>query len=254
MKRFILIGLLLALTGCGESGGDGGARGPQSLEGVWIGSRTYTVYLCLIICAAHHKVTTPAMALATSDGTIHLLPWDVVNSPSGFSPTMAGKVQVKGNALSGTLRRRCDPLGGPPLFDHVAVEGSVAKRVALDIEYEEDKCIGRGTFNLDFDRASDQSASLAIVSGQWSSANYVLNVGDDGAYNGANGTGCQLSGFITTASASVNIYKIDMNVNCASFDTSYHGLATVLPDQHGTETLVISGLGINNTKTVIVKR
>jgi hypothetical protein len=194
------------------------------------------------------------MALATSDGTIHLLPWDVVNSPSSYSSIMAGKVQVKGSALSGTLRRRCDPLGGPPLFDHVAVEGSVAKRVALDVEYKEDKCIGLGTFNLDFDRASDQSASLSIVSGQWSAANYVLNVGDDGAYDGAIGTGCQLSGFITPASASVNIYKIDINVNCGSIDSSYHGLATVLPDQYGMETLVISGLGINGTKAIVVKR
>ncbi|MFB3077284.1 MAG: hypothetical protein ACE1Y4_04685, partial [Lysobacterales bacterium] len=229
---------MLALTGCGGSGGGDGAGGPQSLEGVWTGSRTYTVFICIIfICVADHEKTTPAMALATSDGTIHLLPWDAVNSaspPGLLSWQLAGKVQVTGSALTGTLRRTCDPLDGPPLFGHVAVQGSVARRATLDVEYELDECLGRGIFNLDFDMVSDRSASLAIVAGQWSATTVALSVGDDGAYTGATGTGCQLSGFITPASASFNVYEIDITVeNCSSNDGSYPGLATVLPDQFG---------------------
>ena len=136
-----------------------------------------------------------------------------------------------------------------------AVEGSVARRVALDVNYVVDECLGRGIFNLDFDTASDQSASLAVVAGQWSASTVVLNVGNDGMYTGATGSGCQLSGHIALVSATINVYEIDVTVeNCNLIDSSYSGLATILPDQFGKETLVISGLGSGSTIEIVVKR
>lgn len=253
---------LVFLAGCGGGGGGGGdtAGGPELLEGVWTGSRTYTIFICIIfICVPNHEETTSAMAIATDDGRFHLMPWDVVNSPSPgglLSSQFAGKVQVTGSNVSGTLRRRCKPVEGPPIvLGHVAVDGSVARRVALDLNYEVDECLGHGLFNFDFDPASDQSASLAKVSGQWSAGTIALNVENDGAYIGATGAGCQLSGFIAPASVALNIYEIEATVeNCISADGSYSGLATILTGQFGTETLVISGLGSDRTISIVVKR
>lgn len=246
-------------TGGGGGGGGGGSSGPVLMEGVWSGSRTFTVYICIIFaCVPDHEQTESALAIASDKGKIHLMKGDVVNSTSPatlISYQFAGRAQVSGSSISGTLRGTCDPLDGPPVFGHIAVDGSVAGRVALDINYVVDECLGRGLFNLDFDTAAEKSASLTKVEGQWSAANVFLNVGNDGAYTGATGSGCQFSGQITPASSEVNVYEISTTVkNCISTNGSYSGLAAILPDRFGTKTLVVSGLGNSRTITIVVRR
>ena len=249
----------VSVIGTGGGGSGGGSSGPVLLEGAWSGSRTFTVYICIIFaCVPDHEQTESALAIASDKGKIHLMKGNVVNSTSPatlISYQFAGRAQVSGSGISGKLRGTCDPLDGPPVFGHIAVDGSVAGRVALDINYVVDECLGRGIFNLDFDTASEKSASLTKVKGQWSDTNVFLNVGNDGAYTGATGSGCQLSGQITPASSEVNVYEISTTVkNCISTNGSYSGLATILPDQFGTETLVVSGLGSSRTITIVVRR
>ena len=251
---------LLAITGTGGGGGGGGgAAGPVAIEGIWRGSKTRTVYLCIIfICTPDHKVSSRASALASKSGKIHLLPWDVVNSsgPGGLvSQNFAGSVQVSGSAVTGTIRGTCDPLDGAPVFGHIFVDGSVASGVALDLDYSLDECIGSGTFNLDFYKASEKSATLDRIKGQWSSGTVTLNVDKEGSYTGATGAGCQLSGSMRPASSKVNIYDANVSLeNCGFINGAYSGLAGVFPDRSDIETLVISASGNGRTISIVVKR
>lgn len=246
-------------TGGGGSGGGSGSSGRVLLEGAWSGSHTYTVYICIIFaCVPDHEQTASAMAIATDKGKLHLLKQDVVNTttPSNLiSHQFAGRVQVSGSSITGTLRGTCDPLDGPPIFGHIDVDGSVAGGVALDVNYVIDECLGRGLFNLDFAVAVEKSAALAKVKGQWSATNVSLNVDNDGAYTGSTASGCHLSGQITPASSEVNVYDMNTTVkNCTSTNGSYSGVATILPDRFGTQTLVMSGLGNTRTILIAVKR
>lgn len=243
----------------GGGGGNGGAAGPVSVEGVWLGSQTETVYLCIIfICTPDHEVSSKAMALASKSGKIHLLPWDAVNSTAAgrlVTHQFAGTVKVSGSAVSGTIRGTCDPLDGPPILGHIEVEGSVGAGVSLDLDYDLDECIGRGTFNLDFIKAAANKASPAKVKGQWSSGSIVLTVDEDGAFTGATDSGCQLSGSILPASTQVNVYDARVRVdNCGFIDGAYSGLAGIAPDRSGINTLVISALGTKRTISIVVKR
>lgn len=259
MLLFMTFGLA-SIVGTGGGGGDGaGATGPQSIEGVWRGSRTRTVYLCIIfVCTPDHTVSSKASALASSRGKIHLLPWDVVNSTGSgglVSESYVGTVQVSGSVVTGTIGGACDPLDGPPIFDRIFVDGSVATGTALDLDYTLDECVGSGTFNLDFYKAAEKSASLSKVKGQWSSGAVTVNVNNEGAYTGATDSGCQLSGTIRPASSRVHIYDANVTVeNCGSINGAYSGLAAIFPDRSDIETLAISASGTSRTISIVVKR
>jgi hypothetical protein len=246
------------LTLLGSGGGGTGGGGSQALEGVWVGSKATAVYICLILCWLDHAESGPAMALARADGEIHLLPWNLTNSsgPSGLlSWHLAGRASVSGSQVSGTLRLRCDPLDGPPLYGHANIEGSVAARVAMDVEYQEDECVGSGMYNLDYDPLTDLGASAQDVAGVWSNRGSVVNVGMDGKYDGSTAAGCILSGTITPVSAEVNLYNISTLVeNCSSLNGSYAGLAAIIPDQFGLETLVLTGRNDDGAIALAAKR
>lgn len=253
------VGLMAIVGTGGGGGGGGGAAGPVAAEGIWRGSKITTVYLCIIfICVPDHEVSSRASALASNKGKIHLIPRDILSSgsPGGLvSNDLAGKVQVSGSAVTGTIRGTCDPLDGPPVFGHIFIDGSVASGVALDLNYQLDECVGSGMFNLDFYKKSEKPASLGQVSGQWSSGSFTLNVDKEGAYTGATGSGCQLSGSIKPASSKVNIYDANVKIeNCGYIDGSYAGLAAIFPDRSDIETLVISASGASRMIAITVKR
>lgn len=241
----VVIGVLSVLA-TGGGGGSGGADSRTSaLTGIWVGSESTDVWVCLILCWKDSVQSGPAMALARGDGELHVLPWNLTNSsgPSELrSWHIAGNASISGSQLSGTLRRQCDPLDGPPIFGHVVIDGSVASRTAMDLEYTEEECVGSGAYNLDFDTDTDTGASAEDVAGIWSNLGSVINIGMDGEYDGATGSGCVLAGRITPVSAEVNLYNISTSVeNCASLDGRYSGLAAVVQGQFGMETLVLTG-------------
>ena len=259
LLALLLIATLGFISVIGTGGGGGGSSGPVLLEGAWTGSRTFTIYICIIFaCVPDHEQSAPAMAIATDKGKLHLMTRDVVNStspPNLISQQFAGRVRVSGSSITGTLQGTCDPLGGLPILGHIDVEGSVAGGIALDVNYVIDECLGSGLFNLDFAAAAKKPASLAKVKGQWSATNVSLNVDNDGAYTGSTTAGCLLSGQITPASSKVNVYDINTTVtNCTSTNGSYSGVATILPDQFGNKTLVMSGLGNSRTITIVVRQ
>jgi hypothetical protein len=249
---------LIAIVGTGGGGGDG-AAGPGAIEGVWRGSKVETVYLCIIfVCTPDHKVSSPASALASRRGKLHLIPGNILQLESSgglVSNRYAGRVQVSGSAVTGTIRGTCDPLDGPPSFGNMIIDGSVASGVALDLNYDLDECVGSGVYNLDFYKGANKPASLGQAKGQWSSAFFTLNVDKDGAFLGATGSGCQLSGNLSPASSNVNIYDASVQVeNCGYVNGTYTGLAAIFPDTSDRESLFISATGSSRTIAIAVKR
>ena len=231
--------LVFLLAACSSSHNSGSAEdGPQGIEGIWTGSRTKTVYRCVLFaCAPHHTETTPAIALAAADGRIHLF------AENSYS-SIAGTARVSRRKVSGQLNHICDPLDGPPILGHVDIDGSFASGKTLDISYEFDECIGDGVFNLVFDAASLQAPSLDRITGIWSSQQVSITVDPDGSYLGADDTGCQLSGSVVPGSSTVNIFDISMLIeNCPAIDGQYAGLAAVILHEPNPEILMMGGMG-----------
>ena len=218
------------------------------IEGVWSGTQTDTVYVCIIFaCVPDHTRTTPAIALAAADGRIHIR--------SAGSSSIVGSVRVSDGQVSGRLHHVCDPLDGPPILGHVDIDGSFASRKTLDLSYSLDECIGHGVFNLQFDPVSYHTALLPIVAGTWSSQNTYLNIDPDGEFLGADDRGCQFSGSIIPNSSTVNIYDVSMQIeNCESSDGQYSGLATVFPGESEPPTLVIDSIGSRASMSLALRK
>jgi hypothetical protein len=234
--------LLVALAFAGCSGGNGGNSdastvSSERIAGVWTGSHTRTVYECIMfVCAPHHTETVPAMALAASNGHLHL-----VSDAAGAG--YAGIARVSSRRISGRLNHRCDPLDGPPIFGHMDIDGTYSARRSMQIAYDFDECIGDGVFNLTFHEASYRPPSQSAVTGTWASAEIAITIDADGRFNGASNAGCQLSGSILPGTDSVNIYRVSLLIeNCNGADGQYAGLASVVSDNPGQDILLIGGI------------
>lgn len=238
MMRCLIALLALAIAACG-SGGNGGSSdaNAERIAGVWTGSHTMTVYMCVLgICAPHHTKTLPALALAASNGHIHL-----VSDDTGVG--YAGVAQVKRRKISGRIHHICDPLDGPAILGNLNIQGIYSPRQSMQIDYNFDECIGNGVFNLTYHEASHRTSSLSAITGTWASAEITITVDPDGTFHGASNAGCQLSGSILPGTDPINIYTVSMLIeNCVSLEGQYTGLASVVADEPGQDILLVGGL------------
>jgi hypothetical protein len=258
--RKVVQALILSslIAGCGGGGGESTSE-PADIAGVWSGTFTYNIYICIIFaCVFDHTETRDALALAAADGEIHLLPWDVQNS-AGLQPhkeiNFVGHLDVVGNTVSGELDRvgkTClDSTGSSEyITDHAVISASLASGQSFDGSWNLDRCFGDGVFNLDYDPASDDPASFESLEGLWSLSGLAISISEDGLLSGSNSEGCQFSGSANPASSAKNIYDFEVAIsNCPVPDDpsvplplggSFSGLGSILPNSFGGRVLIVS--------------
>jgi hypothetical protein len=268
--QLLIMAAFIAACG-GGGGGDGNGGQSPNIGGVWTGTFTNNIYLCIIfVCVLDHTDTRPAMVLAAPDRRFHLIPWDVF-SLSGLQPyeqtQYVGRLQVSGNAVSGRLDRvgaTClDNTGtGEFVRDQAIIDASVATGVALDGDWELDRCIGDGVFNLDYDTASSEPASLAAVSGLWLGGDLAIHIDNNGTVTGSNSSGCQFAGSVAPVDPAINIYEFEIAINnCPSLsgplgraplDGPFDGLGAILPNSTGGRILIVSLSHQNQSATMVL--
>ena len=255
-KPMQLLIMAAFMAACGGGGGGDSGGQPANIAGVWTGTFTSNIYLCLILCVIDHTQTRAALALAAPDGRFHLIPRDVFNlsGPQPYNQTQyVGRLQISGNAVSGRLDRvgtTCLDPGNGFVTDHADITGSVATAVALDGDWELDRCIGDGVFNLDYDADADDPSSLAAVSGLWLGGDLVIDIDSNGTVTGSNSSGCQFVGSVSPVDPAINIYEFGITIsNCPPRtdlsvplppDGPFDGLGTIMPNSAGGRTLIVS--------------
>lgn len=217
-----------ALAACGEVTVTGEFGPPLNLvqdespEGIYSGNFTDT--------SGVNPLVQPVIAIVDADGNIQLF------FSMAAERHIAGRVEVTGNSLTGSLTEysgRIAGFTGVGGIAELAVQGSVSAGSGITGDYSVGTRAGR--IVLDYDASYEVPSSLDLTAGTWSYSmisadgsvyTVTWEVDGEGRLFGADTVGCVFVGRVSVPDESVNAYGLGVQVDsCGYFNGDYAGQA-----------------------------
>ena len=211
MLRYVMAVIVIVLAGCGGGGG-GGSDDGASIAGMWSGTVMST-----------NGQTTEVLGVVSSENEMRLF-------ASTLDIQYAGKVSVRGDQGSGTLRGYIsDDLfyNDQPVADF-DVSFTVVEGVSIQGQYVTQG--DRGSFALRYSPGAERQSSLLDLVGTWGGYNLdsewvEATIDNSGQISVLFSSGCEANGMVSLPSYDWSIYNATVSVtSCGEFNGSYSGL------------------------------
>jgi len=194
----------------------------ESAAGIYLGTFTDT--------SGANPLALPVTAIIDPDGNTQII------FALAVERHVAGRVDVKGSRLTGTLTEfsgAFTSFTGASGVGAFTVRGNVGTGTGITGAYETET--HAGTFVLDYQASYEELSSLEKAAGIWSfnmvssgGAIYTVtwDIDDDGLLFGADTLGCVFTGRVSVADRFVNAYRLAVQVDaCGYFNGDYAGQA-----------------------------